>query len=51
MEPEERYPWLDSTDEKKYMTDQEILDRYRHLNSSYLTKEEKKEVIKNVIQI
>ena len=24
---EENYPWLDSNDERKYMTDQEILDK------------------------
>ena len=45
IEPEERYPWLDSTDERKYMTDQEILDKYINLDSSCLTKEEKKEVM------
>ena len=25
---EERYPWLDDADERKYMTDEEILDKY-----------------------
>ena len=45
-EPEEKYPWLDSSDERKYMTDQEILDKYIDLESSCLTKEEKKEVMK-----
>ena len=24
----EKYPWLDDTDERKYMTDREILDTY-----------------------
>ena len=24
----ERYPWLDDADERKYMTDREILDKY-----------------------
>ena len=24
-EPKENYPWLDSSDERKYMTDREIL--------------------------
>ena len=42
IEPEESYPWLDSSDERKYMTDQEILDMYVGLDSSCLTKEEKK---------
>ena len=45
IEPEERYPWLDSSDKRKYMTDQEILDKYIDLDSSCLTKEEKKEVM------
>ena len=45
VEPEERYPWLYSTDESKYMTDQEILDKCIDLDSSCLTKEEKKEVM------
>ena len=40
--PVENYPWLDSRDERKYMTDQEILDKYIDLESSCLTKEEKK---------
>ena len=44
-EPEERYPWLDSTDERKYMTDHEILDKYIDLYSSCLTKEEMKEIM------
>ena len=45
IEPKESYPWLDSSDERKYMTDWEILDRFIDLDSSCLTKEEKKEVI------
>ena len=44
-ELEENYPWLDSSDERKYMTDQEIFDKYIDLESSCLTKEEKKGVI------
>ena len=28
IEPEERNPWLDSSDERKYVTDQEILNKY-----------------------
>ena len=45
IEPEESYPWLDSSDGRKYMTDQEIMDKYIDLESSCLTKEEKKEVM------
>ena len=46
-ELEENYPWLDPSDERKYMTDQEILDKYIDLEKSCLTKKkkEKKEVM------
>ena len=42
--PKENYPWLDDKDERKYMTDKEILDKYINLDNSCLTKAEKKEV-------
>ena len=45
VEQKESYPWLDSRDERKYVKDQEILDKYIDLESSCLTKEEKKEVM------
>ena len=45
IELKESYPWLDSSDERKCMTDREILDKYIDLNSSCQTKEEKKEVM------
>ena len=35
---EERYPWLDDTDERKYMTDEEILDKYINLKILVWTK-------------
>ena len=44
-EVKESYPWLDSSDERKYMTDQEMSDKYIDLDSSCLTKEERKEVM------
>ena len=44
-EPEENYPWLDPSVERKYMTDQEILDKYIDLEKSCLTKGAKKEVM------
>ena len=44
-EPEESYPWLDPSDDRKYMTDQEILDKYIDLEKSHLTGKEKKEVM------
>ena len=45
VEQKERYPWLDSSDERKYMTDQELLDKYIDLEDSCLAKEEKKELM------
>ena len=41
---EEKYPWLKDTDERKYMTDREILDKYINLDNSCLTKIEKTQV-------
>ena len=41
----ENYPWLDPSDERKYMTDKEIIDKYIDLEKSCLTEKEKKEVI------
>ena len=41
---EGEYPWLEDTDERKYMTDREILDRYINLDNSCLTKVEKTQV-------
>ena len=38
------YPWLDDSDERKHMTDKEILDKYIDLGSSCLTRCEKKKV-------
>ena len=45
LNQKESYARLDSSDERKYMTGQEILDKYIDLESSCLTKEEKKEVM------
>ena len=45
-ELKERYPWLDPSDERKYMTDKEILDKYIDLENSCITEKEKKEVMK-----
>ena len=41
---EGKFPWLDDMDERKYMTDREILDKYVNLVNSCLTKIEKKQV-------
>ena len=39
-----RYLWLEDKDERKYMMDREILDKYINLNNSSLTKVEKTQV-------
>ena len=38
---EERYPWLDDADKRKYLTDKEILEKYINLRDSCLDKKEK----------
>ena len=35
---EGKFPWLEDTNERKYMTDREILDKYVNLDNSCLTK-------------
>ena len=40
----EKYPWLEDSDERKYMTDKEILDKYIDLENSCLIESEKREV-------
>ena len=41
---EGKYPWLEDTNERKYMTEREILDKYVYLDNSCLTKIEKTQV-------
>ena len=41
----ERYPWLDDVDERKYMTDKEILDKYINLKDSCLNETERNQVM------
>ena len=43
--PTDKYPWLDPDDERKLMTDREILEKYINLNNLCLDKEEKTKVI------
>ena len=38
-----KYPWLEDSDERKYMTDREILEKYIDLDKSCLTDSEKTE--------
>ena len=40
----EKYPWLEDSDERKYMTDKEILDKYIDLGKLCWTDSEKTEV-------
>ena len=40
----DKYPWLDDSDERKHMTDREILDKYLDLDNFCLTRHEKKKV-------
>ena len=41
----DKYRWLDPDDERKHMTDREILEKYINLNNSCLDKEEKIKVM------
>ena len=41
---EDKYPWLADSDERKYMTDEEILEKYINLDNSCLTESEKVQV-------
>ena len=41
----EKYPWLDDTDERKYMMDREILDKYIDLKDSCLEEIEERQVM------
>ena len=41
---EGKFPWLEDTDERKYMMDREILDKYVNLDNSCLTQIEKMQV-------
>ena len=45
LETEEKYPWLDNMDERKYISDREILEKYIDLSNTCLHKEEKEEVM------
>ena len=46
----DKYPLLDVSDERKYMTDREILDKYIDLEQSCLTKQEKQKVRKLIYE-
>ena len=40
----DKYPWLEDNDEREYMADKEILDKYIDLDNSCLTDSEKMQV-------
>ena len=40
-----KFPWLDPSDERKYMSDREILEKYTDLENSCLTDKEKNQVM------
>ena len=44
-ELKETYPWLGPSDERKYMTGKEILDKYINLEKSYLMEKDIKDVM------
>ena len=44
LKGKEKYPWLDDSDERKYMTDKEVLEKYINLDNSCLNKWKKREV-------
>ena len=41
----DNYPWLDPDDDRRHMTNREILEKYINLNNSCLNKEEKIKVM------
>ena len=41
----DKYPWLDPEDERRHMTDREILEKYVNLNNSCLNKEKNDKVM------
>ena len=45
IETGEKFQWLDDTDERKHMSDREILEKYVGLSNSCLKKKEKEEVM------
>ena len=41
----EKFQWLDNSDERKYMSDREILRKYINLDNTCLMEDEKEEVM------
>ena len=40
----EKFPWLDNSNERKYMSDKEILRKYVNLDNTCLMEDEKEEI-------
>ena len=45
LETEEKFPWLDNSDKRMYMSDREILRKYINLDNTCLLEDEKEEVV------
>ena len=43
--PRDKYPWLDPDDDRRHMTDREILEKYINLDNSCLNEEGKVKVM------
>ena len=39
-----KYPWLEDSDERKYMTDRDILEKYIDLDKSCLTAQKRQKL-------
>ena len=46
----EKYPWLDKSDKRKYMSDEEILRKYINFENTCLSRKEKEEVMEMLYQ-
>ena len=46
----EKYLWLDNSDERKYMSDEEILRKYINLDNTCLNRKEKEELMDMLYQ-
>ena len=44
-ETKEKYPWLDPSDERKYMSDREILEKYIDLEKILFNRQREKEIM------
>ena len=47
----DKYPWLDDSDERKYVTDREILEKHINLDNSCLMESENVQVKRHDLQV